>query len=57
VDKPAGGDREAALVEDHKRHGLIDGDNPFNGFGEGRQLARLNETEELLAGDVRARPV
>jgi hypothetical protein len=38
-------------------HGLIDGDNPLNSVGEGRKLARLDETKELLAGDVGARPV
>jgi hypothetical protein len=53
-------------VEGHKRHhvpigrawhGLASRDNPLNGLGEGRQLARLNEMKELLAGDVRARLV
>jgi hypothetical protein len=38
-------------------HGLVGGDDPFDGLGEGRQLARLNETKELLVGDVGARPV
>jgi hypothetical protein len=42
-------------VEDHERHhvpagrarhGLAGGDDPFNGLGEGRQLARLNETND-----------
>jgi hypothetical protein len=50
-------------VEDHERHhipaerawhGLIGGDDPLDGLGEGRQLACLNETKELLAGDVGA---
>jgi hypothetical protein len=39
------------------RHRLISGDDPLEGLGEGRQLARLNETKELLAGDIGARPV
>jgi hypothetical protein len=38
-------------------HRLIDGDDPLDGLGEGRQRARLNETKELLTGDVGARPV
>jgi hypothetical protein len=51
-------------VEGHERHhvppgrawhGLIGGDDPLNSLGEGRQLARLNETKELLAGDIGAR--
>jgi hypothetical protein len=66
ADKPASGDGEAALVEGHERHhvpagrawhGLIDRDDPLDRLGKGRQLARLNETEELLAGDVGARQV
>jgi hypothetical protein len=53
-------------VEGHKRHhvpagrachGLIGGDDPLDGLGEGRQLARLNKTKELLAGDVGVRLV
>jgi hypothetical protein len=53
-------------VEDHERHhipigrvshGLVGGDDPFDGLGEGRQLARLNEMKELLTGDVGAHPV
>jgi hypothetical protein len=53
-------------MEYHKRHhvpagrawhGLIGGNDPFDDLGEGRQLARLNETKELLAGDVGACPV
>jgi hypothetical protein len=53
-------------VEGHERHHvhigrawhrLASGDDPLNGLGEGRQLARLNETKELLTGDVGARPV
>jgi hypothetical protein len=38
-------------------HELVGGDNPLNGIGEGRKLARLDETEELLARDVGACPV
>jgi hypothetical protein len=65
ADKPAGGDGEAALVEGHERHhvpvgrawhGLVGRDNPLDGLGGGRQLACLNETKELLAGDIGARP-
>jgi hypothetical protein len=37
-------------------HGLIGGDDPLNSLGEGWQLARLNETKELLAGDSGAHP-
>jgi hypothetical protein len=64
-DESAGGDGEAALVEGHERHhvppgrawhGLIGGDDPLNSLGEGWQLARLNETKELLAGDSGAHP-
>jgi hypothetical protein len=39
------------------RHGLVGGDNPLDGIGEGRKLARLDEIEELLVGDVGVRPV
>jgi hypothetical protein len=62
----AGGDREAVLVEDHERHhvptgwawhGLIGGDDPLDGLGKERQLARLDEMKEFLAGDVGACPV
>jgi hypothetical protein len=44
-------------VEGHERHhvpagrawhGLVGGDDPLDSLGEGRQLARLNETKELL---------
>jgi hypothetical protein len=38
-------------------HELVSGDDPLNGLGEGRQLAHLNKTKELLAGDIGARPV
>jgi hypothetical protein len=64
ADKHAGGNGEAALVEGHERHhvpagrawhGLNSGDDPLDGLGEGRQLACLNETKELLAGDIGAR--
>jgi hypothetical protein len=37
-------------------HGLVGGDNPLNRLGEGRQLACLNETKELQAGDSGAHP-
>jgi hypothetical protein len=52
-------------VEGHERHhvpagrawhGLFAGDDPLDSLGEGRQLARLNETKELLAGDVGVHP-
>jgi hypothetical protein len=36
---------------------LVGGDDPLNGVGEGRKLARLDQTEELLVGDIGARPV
>jgi hypothetical protein len=39
------------------RHGLVDGDNPLDSVGEGRKLARLHKTEELLVGDIGTRPV
>jgi hypothetical protein len=64
-DEPVGGYGEAALMEGHERHhippgrawhGFIGRDDPLNGLGEGRQLARLNETKKLLAGDSGARP-
>jgi hypothetical protein len=66
ANESAGGDGEAALMEGHERHhipagrawhGLIGGDDPLDGLGEGRQLAHLDETKELLAGDVGACPV
>jgi hypothetical protein len=66
ADKPTGANGEAALVEVHERHhvptgrawhGLISEDDPLDGLGERRQLARVNETKELLAGNVGARPV
>jgi hypothetical protein len=53
--EPSGGDGEAALVEGHERHHvptgqvwhrLASGDDPLNGLGERRQLARLNETKD-----------
>jgi hypothetical protein len=34
-------------------HGLIGGDDPLDGLGEGRQLARLNKTKELARGLLR----
>jgi hypothetical protein len=39
------------------RHGLIAGNLPLHGDGERRKLDRLDETEELLAGNVGACPV
>jgi hypothetical protein len=39
------------------RHELIAGDLPLDGGGERGKLARLDETEELLAGNVGACPV
>jgi hypothetical protein len=39
------------------RHGLIAGHPPLHGGGKRRKLARLDETVELLAGHVGARPV
>jgi hypothetical protein len=66
ADELANGDGEAELVEDHERHhiptgrvwhGLSGKDDPFDSLGEGRQLARLDEMKELLAGDVGACPV
>jgi hypothetical protein len=63
LDEPDGGDGEAALVEGHERyhvpsgrvwHGLVGRDDPLDRLSEGRQLARLNETKELLVGDIGA---
>jgi hypothetical protein len=60
------GNKEAALVEGHERHhiprgrarhGLVGGNDPLDGVGEGRKLARLHQAKELLVGDVRAHPV
>jgi hypothetical protein len=39
------------------RHRLVAGDLPLDGGGERRKLSRLDKTEELLAGNVGARPV
>jgi hypothetical protein len=39
------------------RHELVAGNPPLDGVGEWRKLARLDKTEELLAGDIGARPV
>jgi hypothetical protein len=64
-DELTGEDGKAALVEGHERHhvppgrawhGFVGRDDPLNCLGEGRQLARLNETKKLLAGDSGARP-
>jgi hypothetical protein len=38
-------------------HGLVARHPSLNGGGEWRKLARLNETEELLAGHVGVHPV
>jgi hypothetical protein len=66
ADKLAGRDGEVALVEGHERHlvprrrarhGLVGRNDPLDGLVEGRQLARLNKTKELLARDIGARPV
>jgi hypothetical protein len=39
------------------RHGLVAGNPPLDGVGEWRKLARLDKTEELLVGNVGARPI
>jgi hypothetical protein len=39
------------------RHGLVAGDSPLVGGSERRKLSCLDKTEELLAGNVGARPV
>jgi hypothetical protein len=39
------------------RHGLVAGNLPLHNGCERRKLARLDETEELLAGNVGACPV
>jgi hypothetical protein len=66
ANEPVGADGEAALVEGHERHliplgrarhGLVGGDDPLDGVGEGRKLARLDQTEELLMGDIGACPI
>jgi hypothetical protein len=65
ADEPSSGDGEAALVGATNdttnplgaRHGLVAGNLPLDGGGERRKLARLNETEELLARNVGACPV
>jgi hypothetical protein len=66
TDEPPGRDGEAALVESHERnhepfgrvqHGLVTGDLPLHGSGEWRELARHNETKQLLAGHIGPRPV
>jgi hypothetical protein len=38
-------------------HGLVTGNPPLDGVGERRKLARLDKMEELLAGNIGARPV
>jgi hypothetical protein len=66
TDELTGRDGEAALVEGHERHhkslrgarhGLIAGNLPLYGGGEQRKLARLDETEEMLARYIEASPV
>jgi hypothetical protein len=66
TDESPGGDGEAALVEGHERdheslgrawHGLITRHLPLHGGGEWRELARLDETKQLLAGHIGSRPV
>jgi hypothetical protein len=66
ANEPVGRDREAALVEGHERHhvsrgraqhGLVGGDDPLDSVSEGRKLVHLDQTEELLVGDIGARPV
>jgi hypothetical protein len=61
-----GGDGEAALVEGHERdheplgsvrHGLVAGHLSLHDGGEWRELACLDETKQLLAGHIGARPV
>jgi hypothetical protein len=63
--EPVSGDGEAALVEGQERHyvpprrvwhGFVSRDDPLNDLSEGRQLARLNDTKKLLAGDSGACP-
>jgi hypothetical protein len=39
------------------QHGLVVGNPPLDNIGEWRKLARLDQTKELLVGDVGARPV
>jgi hypothetical protein len=39
------------------RHRLVAGNPPLDGIGEWRKLACLDKTEELLAGDIGARPI
>jgi hypothetical protein len=38
-------------------HGLVAGNPPLDGVGEWRKLARLDKTEELLAGNIGAHPI
>jgi hypothetical protein len=66
ANEPDGRDKEVALVEGHERHhiprgrvrhGLVDGDASLDSVGEGRKLAHLDQTEELLVKDIGARPV
>jgi hypothetical protein len=66
ADEPTGGDGEVALVKGHEchhiprgraQHGLVGENDPLDGVGEGRKLARLHKAKELLVGDVGAHPV
>jgi hypothetical protein len=66
ADESTGGDGEAALVEGHEphhiprgraRHRLVGGDDPLDDVSEGRKLAHLDKTEELLVGNVGTRLV
>jgi hypothetical protein len=61
MDESPGGDGEAALVEGHERdhesfgrawHRLVPGHLSLHGCGEWRELARLDETKQLLAGHI-----
>jgi hypothetical protein len=38
-------------------HGLVVGNPPLDSVGEWRKLARLDKMEELLAGNIGARPI
>jgi hypothetical protein len=61
TDEPSGGTEKPrswkATNPLGARHRLVAGDLPLHGSGEWRKLARLDETEELLAGHVGACPV
>jgi hypothetical protein len=66
TDEPPGRDGEAALMEGHERDhetlgrarpGLVVGNLPLHSGGDCRELARFNETKQLLAGHIGPRPV